>query len=88
MSSDTLDENYNEIPKAKRKRSAKAIQLSEDINSETIVRETDYCSTLMLHGLHPEACAFASHLTGHSEITIKAMYQEWVVNKNAPFKPL
>lgn len=38
--------------------------------------------------LDSETIQFAAHLTGHSEITIKAMYQVWVGNKSQPFKPL
>jgi len=121
MSSDTLDENYNEVPKAKRKKlpyitqgyaTFKNAVYKSDKNGNRIatIKGKDYlllnagCDHLADFPLVPygklieaeqnknpqsnDYIQFASHLTGHSEITIKAMYQEWIVNKNQPFKPL
>jgi hypothetical protein len=79
MSSDTLDSQPIPEVKAKRKRKDEKIYYTGNPHHA-------YGGVLI--PLDSETVQFASHLTGHSEITIKAMYQEWIGNKNKPFKPL
>ena len=86
MSSDTLDEKGSEATKAKRKRSTKVSDVETHWKEEVVTGNGIF--DILTEPTWSEMITFASHLTGHSEITIKAMYQEWVVNKNAPFKPL